>query len=165
MLKIKILLLFLILTLISCESKVKTEEQSQTENKVEQNTEQRKVLTEEQEKKATIALSFVNGYLEHNDSSMDWIYNSDLVTDTLKHSLRKMIDEAYKDDPELGLGYDPIISAQDQPSEGYELDYFEKNDDYMMLRGIPEEQFSLKIKLLKDKDNKWRIDGCGDVNL
>ena len=38
--------------------------------------------------------------------------------------MKRINDDALKQDPELGLGAEPIFDAQDNPSEGCELESF-----------------------------------------
>lgn len=66
-----------------------------------------------------------------------------------------------KEDSELGLGFDPILDAQDNPDE-FEIDY--TDSVYLIVKGVKWPEFRLTIKL-KFETNKWLVDGSGIVNI
>lgn len=145
--KISTFLAFLLF--ISCVSKNNKTEGSASE------------CNSEQEARITCALAFINTYA--TDGSK-WIDTSDIVTESFKAEYKKVIEKGWKDDPELGLGFDPIISAQDGPDEGYELDYADEVNNYVFAKGKGQPQFRVVIKVIKEAD-KWKVDGSGIINI
>lgn len=75
-----------------------------------------------------------------------------------------MIDEGWKEDPEVGLGYDPILSAQDYPDKGFEFDSIDQNNNCVFLKGKGEAQFKVVVRVV-EKNSKWLVDGAGIVNM
>lgn len=116
------------------------------------------------------ALKFINGYISDLSNSnqewnlVEWVESSDRVTKEFKESLKLMVEEAHKVDPIMGLGFDPIIDAQDYPMEGFELDSFDTDTHYLIVRGIDWPDFKVTMKL-KEENGKWLVDGCGVVNI
>ena len=73
-------------------------------------------------------------------------------------------DEAEKEDPEMGLDYDPIVPGNDIPDEGFELKHFDKKTNLIIVKGKNWPEFEVTIKLVL-QNGKWLIDGCGVVNI
>lgn len=111
------------------------------------------------------ALNFINAYIE-NDSGdiLKWINSNDMTTSRFKSELKKILDEADKRDPEIGLGFDPILDAQDIDDAGFELDHFDNETKCFILKGKELKDFKVVIRVIKE-NNKWFVDGCGIVNL
>lgn len=111
----RVITFILLLTLFSCKKPVSKE----IEVKIEQ--------TESQSLAEKIALEFINDYVSFcNDRNSElnlteWISEQTNVSENFKIRLKKIISEAGKQDPELGLGFDPIFNAQDYPENGFEL--------------------------------------------
>ena len=114
-----------------------------------------------------IALKFINDYvtfcndLSSNLSTNQWLKNQPLVTTKFQNELEKIIIEAKTNDPELGLGFDPILDAQDYPDK-FELS--KTDDKYLIVKGIdwPNFQLTLKLDLI---DGNWLVDGSGIINI
>ncbi|MDV6167556.1 DUF3828 domain-containing protein [Flavobacterium sp. DG1-102-2] len=119
---------------------------------------------------ATTALNFINGYVEdcnkekNSKGVVEWVAASPLATNRLKRELKTMVDEAFKEDPELGLDADPIFDAQDYPEEGFELESLDEKTGYVVVRGKKWKEFTLTLKLVNE-NGKWLVDGCGIVNI
>lgn len=119
---------------------------------------------------ATIALAFINSYIadcNNINKSLGYaafVDSSNLTTDDFKAKLKKIDDDAYREDPEMGLGFDPIIDAQDYPDKGFELESFDEKNNFIVVRGINWADFKITIKVVF-KNNKWLIDGCGIINI
>lgn len=111
-----------------------------------------------------VALNFINAYINIEDSKNEWFASCDMVTTSLKEKFKKMIDDAWEEDPEMGLGYDPILDAQDYPDEGFELSSYDEKEGYIFLKGKNEEQFTVTIKVVK-QNGKWLVDGSGHINI
>ncbi|KOS07282.1 hypothetical protein AM493_15480 [Flavobacterium akiainvivens] len=117
---------------------------------------------------AKVALTFINDYLDNinkmNEATglTEWLSARTDATKGFKTEVKRIIDEAYKADPELGLGFDPLIDGQDAP-ERMELKSVDKNG-YILLKGKDWADFELVMKL-KQENGKWLVDGCGIVNI
>lgn len=116
-------------------------------------------------------LEFINGYVnsrkvdeEDYIDIADWVNSNKLVTEAFKKDLSRIVDQAYRENPEIGLEYDPIFNAQDFPDEGFELLSLDPMSNLVYLRGIDWDEFELTVKA-KYVDGVWLVDGCGDVNM
>ncbi|MEP2026098.1 MAG: hypothetical protein ABJH98_01795 [Reichenbachiella sp.] len=162
----KILITFLSIILISSctnkpnSSKQKTEE-SPTETTETIETGASALVTID----STIAVLFINSYI--NDGGyvdrVEWINNSTLASDNYKTALTKLINDALKSDPEYGLGYDPILDAQDFP-DAYQLLEYNRATRTATVVGVGNDNFKQTI-LLKLIDGITMVDGCGSVNI
>ena len=120
----RILTIILLLTFFSCKKSVSQEKEVTIEKTKNQ------ITTEK------IALDFINKYVEYcNDRNselglIEWISEQPNVTENFKLELKRIILEAKKQDPELGLGFDPIFDAQDYPDSGFELEKSDKKSEF-----------------------------------
>ena len=62
------------------------------------------------------ALKFINSYVKQADSDQ-WVAKQTSLTPSFKAAYKKLVDEARKIDPEIGLGFDPIVDGQDFPEK------------------------------------------------
>lgn len=111
-------------------------------------------------------LLFINEYLAYidlnGDSNItDWINNRNDVSSNFKKELNQLVYEGKKADPELGLGFDPIIDAQDNPGE---VQILHQDKNYLTVQGVEMPAFKLTLKLVK-LDTTWFIDGSGIINI
>lgn len=115
-----------------------------------------------------IALQFINAYTEwitQNPDSVDvWIIRSPLVTDQFKSAYKNLKDSALQAAPEIGLGFDPILDAQDYPDKGFEIIHRDSTSEFVTVRGIDWPEFLLVLKLA-NHENKWLVDGSGVINM
>jgi len=117
-----------------------------------------------------IALTFINSYIDNCNKMkesigiIEWVNSNNLATNRFKTEVKTMIEEAFKIEPELGLGFDPIFDAQDYPDEGFELESFDSETNYVVVKGKNWADFKLTIKMVLE-NNKWLVDGCGIVNV
>ena len=95
---------------------------------------------------------------------LEWVNSNEMTTNQFKTKVKSIIDQAYKKDPEIGLGFDPIFDAQDYPDKGFELEIFDNKTNFIVVKGKNWADFKLTIKSVME-DNKWLIDGCGIVNI
>ena len=116
------------------------------------------------------ALTFINSYTD-NCNKMNkavevsqWVNASNLVTAGFRKELKRMIDEAYKKEPIVGLDADPIFDAQNFPEKGFELVSYDEGTGYMIVKGIDMPDLKVAIKVIQ-QNSKWLIDGCGMVNI
>ena len=68
------------------------------------------------------------------------------VTTEFKIELKRILKEAEENDPKLGLGFDPILDAQNNPNE-FEID--KTDSEFLIVKGEnwTNVQLSLKMKL------------------
>lgn len=125
---------------------------------------------EKNELDSSVALAFINGYV-NNINRMEnavemcaWVHSSEMCTKAFEKNLNKMVNKAKRKDPELGLGFDPILDAQDYPDKGFDLLSVDSAKSYVIVQGKNWKEFQVKIKLVYQHD-KWLVDGCGVVNI
>jgi hypothetical protein len=116
------------------------------------------------------ALTFINLYVANcnkNNESVDiveWVNANHLATNRFKTALKTMMEEAYKQDPEIGLGFDPIFDGQDYPDQGFELESHDSQSNFIIVKGKNWDDFKLTLKVVLE-NNKWLVDGCGIINI
>lgn len=114
-----------------------------------------------------VGLAFINDYLEflynfdENSNRVDWINQREDVSNKFKSELRTLQEEAEKENPEYGLGFDPILDTQDAPSK---FDIDSKNKNYLIVKGVDWPDFRLTLKLVFDGE-RWLVDGAGAINI
>ena len=75
-----------------------------------------------------------------------------------------MLNTAWEDDPEIGLGFDPFFDAQDFPMR-VEMANYDAKSGYLQLKGIEDwDEYRLTMKLI-NQNGKTMVDGCGVVNI
>ena len=120
--------------------------------------------------KVEIALAFMNAYINNANKMdksinlVDYIQADSFTTNTFKSELKKIVDDAYRIDPELGPEADPIFDAQDYPDKGFELESMDEKLNYLILKGKNWPDFKVTIKVVEE-NGKWLVDGCGMVNI
>lgn len=117
------------------------------------------------------ALQFINDYTAYSNNPVgndaydtDWIQKSKLVTPRFKAAHKAMIDAAWKEEPELGLGFNPVFDGQDFPSEGFEIKNRDSATGYLTVAGKKWKDFEVTLKLTNEA-GAWLIDGAGVVNI
>lgn len=116
------------------------------------------------------ALLFINSYVDNCNKMkesigiVEWANSNKLTTQSFKTELKRIMDEAYKLEPEIGLDADPIFDAQDYPDKGFELDSLDYKTNYIVVKGKDWPDFKLTIKMIQ-YNNDWLVDGCGIINL
>ena len=152
----KLLLAFTTLFFLSCSRQTETDTSSATtENKTE--------ISQD----ANVALNFINDYTafcSQKDQDSNWIRNNALLTENFKSTYYHLLDSARKEDPELGLGFDPIFDAQDFPDKGFELSALDKSTGFVTLEGKDSPEFILVLKI-SEQNGKWLVDGSGVINI
>jgi hypothetical protein len=158
---LRITLISTIIFLISCRQGEKGNIDSSAK------TPQQTVL--DKSDKTRKALEFINGYVENwnkgsaRANTVEWINSNNMTTENFKNELKKILDEAYKEEPEVGLDFDPILDAQDGPEKGFDLDNFDETTNYLIVRGKDWPEFKLTMKITEN--GGWLVDGCGIVNV
>lgn len=116
------------------------------------------------------AVAFINAYVANCNKEQgalgvaQWVRASKLTTTRFQTELKKMLAEAYQEDPELGLDADPIFDAQDYPDKGFELESFDSQTNYVVVKSKDQPDFKLTIKMVA-ANNNWLVDGCGVINV
>ena len=117
-----------------------------------------------------IALTFINSYVNNCNKKresigiIEWVNSNNLTTNCFKTEVKTIIEEAWREDPELGLGFDPIFDSQDYADEGFQLEMFDSKTNFIVVKGKNWAVFKLTIKMVLE-NNKWLVDGCGIVNI
>ena len=116
------------------------------------------------------ALIFINSYIsdcnkmKESVGYLNFVKSSKLTTNNFKEELQKIVDEAQKEDSEMGLDFDPIVPGNDHPDQGFELKHFDKKTNLVIVKGKNWTDFEVTMKLVLE-NGKWLIDGCGIVNI
>ncbi len=113
-----------------------------------------------------VTTQFINTYLADADKSNDngWIQQNQRLTNDFKESYKDLIDQAYQDEPEMGLGFDPILNAQDYPEEGFEMKSYDKTTGRVVLSGRDYSDFIFNL-IIVYQNCEWLIDGAGIINI
>lgn len=128
------------------------------------------VQNPENNKKTDNALIFINSYVKNVNKTkravgiLDWVNSNKLSTAGFKKELQRIVDEAYENDPELGLEADPIFDAQDYPDKGFEIESFDETSNDLIMKGMDWADFKLTMKI-KNENGAWLVDGCGRINI
>ncbi|UKN00213.1 hypothetical protein K6119_10760 [Paracrocinitomix mangrovi] len=116
-----------------------------------------------------LGVQFINEYKNFVDTNtsvnrkIEWLKNSNFVSDNFLNHLQQMTDSANQIDPFIGLDYDPIFVAQDYPDEGFNLKSTDPKTNSMIVQGIDWVDFKIRIRLIEN-NGEWMVDGAGDVN-
>lgn len=117
-----------------------------------------------------VALKFINEYTDYcnnlTESNLDsnWVYKNQLLTKKFKNRYKALLDSAYKEEPEVGLDFDPIFDAQDFPDKGFVILKTDNNTEYVTVKGKNWEKFKVVLKVVY-QDGKWLVDGSGIINI
>jgi len=155
---LRIITIILLLTLFTCKKSISQEKEVTIEQ------------TENQNSAEKIALDFINKYVEYcnNRNSeqelIEWISEQKNVTGNFKIELKRIISEAEKKEPELGLGFDPIFDAQDYPDDGFETEKFNKHSELVTVKAKNWSDYKLNIKVER-KNEQWLVNGIGIINM
>src|SRR4051812_45299984 len=104
-----------------------------------------------------------------DEALIRWVTSNRYLSDTFKKVFRKTIVDARKQEPELGLGTDPILDGQDYPDHGYRAREIQIAGDkaYVVMQGIDAPTFKrdrpLSVELV-NTNNTWKITGIGTIN-
>lgn len=121
-----------------------------------------------------IALNFINQYtgnlqthfpaLDQAPGMLEWVQAHPDSSDDLKAVLKKMLEEAEKEAPGYGLGFDPILDAQDFPDDNFILQEMDPASGYLTVASPSWEEFKVRMRMKWEK-GKWWVDGVGVVNI
>ena len=125
------------------------------------------------EPQANAANSFMNAYKKHCDTvfgdqaketTAQWVQGNTQVTGNFKRAYKKIIDDAFKQEPEIGLGADPVFDAQDYPEQGFKVFSCNEKTNLVTLQGVDWQDFRVVVKTIKTEQG-WLVDGAGVVNI
>ena len=111
------------------------------------------------------ALEFINGYISKplQTDEYQWLSDSKLVTKDFIYSYKNMREQGFERDPELGLGYNPIVIAQDTPDR-YQTKLCSAIESSVTVSGVGMPHFETVI-FLKKLNGTWLVNGAGHVNV
>lgn len=118
------------------------------------------------------ATGFMNAYvkqalaIEHREATMGmdaWLHKNQKLTAYFKDAYQTLQDDARRKNPESGLGFDPIVNAQDFPDHGFEPERCKKSG-FVVLRGVDWPTFKVTVKVVKTPTT-WMVDGAGVINI
>lgn len=118
----------------------------------------------------SVAEQFINEYIqflsspEEDKNVENWLQNHPLLSADFKKSYKAIIEEAYKADLEMGLGFDPVLNAQDFPEKGFIISKIDRTSNYVTVKGVDWDDFNVTMKVISD-NGKWLVDGSGSVNI
>jgi hypothetical protein len=124
---------------------------------------------------AEVANGFFDDYIKYNadvynqktqETTLQWIQRNETLTDNFKKAYKNLVEQAQKQDPELGLDFDPIFDAQDYPDQGFKVVDCEQQANLVTLAGKDKtwENFKVVVKVINTKKG-WRVDGAGVINI
>jgi hypothetical protein len=113
-----------------------------------------------------VALTFINDYTRHCTSvDMDkWIPKHKLLSDNFKSAYKAFVDSVRREDPEMGLDFDPIFDAQDYPDKGFFLKEIDSADRCVTVEGKNWNDFTVVLKVVR-KSGKSLVDGAGIIHM
>lgn len=149
----KLAFLFFIVSLISCQPKKEAA------------TETLKTTLD-----YNVAVTFISDYAlfleKSNDetATISWIQNNTLLTATFKDRYEALLEEARKEDPELGLGFDPVLDAQDYPDKDYTIKTIDSLNGFVTVSATEWNDFEVVLKVVSD-GNQSKVEGSGVINI
>ena len=108
---------------------------------------------------------FYLGKAATGNSFESWLQKNKLVTEQFRTAYQQLVAQAKKEDPELGLDYDPVFNAQDYPDNGLKIVSCEESG-LVTLGSKAKDWESFKVFAKVVKANKgWLVDGIGAINM
>ncbi|WP_282628748.1 hypothetical protein [Empedobacter sedimenti] len=117
-----------------------------------------------------VSADFINNYCKYIMSPTgkinvdEYIKQNELLTKNYKDRYKFVQDSAYKVEPEIGLGFDPIVDGQDFPDKGFKIKSIDKATGLVTLQGIDWQDFEVVVKVVNET-NKTLVDGSGIINI
>ena len=162
----KFILPVLLLSFVtSCNSN--NSSSSSTENKVES---EMKDSVKSSDVNYNVALDFMNNYVDYIMDTIgkisvdDYVKKDELLTQSFKDRYKFVQDSAFKVEPEVGLGFDPIVDGQDFPDKGFKIKSIDKATGLVTLQGIDWQDFEVVLKVVNEND-KSLVNGSGIINI
>jgi hypothetical protein len=117
-----------------------------------------------------VAIEFINEYNSKVMISMpgmdrdSFLRNSNVASVKLINAYHKLVVEAEKKDPEMGLDQDPFLEAQDGYETGFEIENCNKETGEVIVKSRENQEYKLRLKL-EIENKKTKVTGCGSVNI
>jgi len=153
------ILLLLLISLFSCQPK---NEKATPENST---SETSKVTVD-----YTVATRFISDYTHFLNTSTDpkatlvWIQNNKLLTSGFKANYTRIMEEGWKEDPELGLGFDPIFDGQDYPDNNYTITAIDSLSGFVTVSSDSWKEFEVVTRVIQNGKQSL-VDGSGIINI
>ncbi len=110
------------------------------------------ILLVEQRVNQFITTYFANA---HKLDRGEWVQHNQWLTDNFKVRYTDLLNQAYQDEPEMGLGFDPIMNAQDYPDEGFEMESYDDATGRVILFGKDWEDFKVNLKVVNQPNGRF----------
>ncbi len=110
----------------------------------------------------SVAVDFVNQYIMNIEKGGDlnaWIENNPSLTPKFKKAYQVFLSNEEEGVP----SGDPILDAQDYPTEGFQIKEIDEEHKVVIVEGVNWEEFTLNIRL-ELVDGKTLVDACGIIN-
>ncbi|MBK8800552.1 MAG: hypothetical protein IPN71_00560 [Fibrobacteres bacterium] len=113
------------------------------------------------------AIRFVQDYLRQDlpsdSAAIDWVSRRPDVTESFKQAHAKLLREARKAQPDLGLEFDPILDAQDWPTGA--LDWkMDLPQGAMLLCVRDRPDITLSVRIVHRR-HRLALDGIGVIRI
>lgn len=111
-----------------------------------------------------IAARFVSDWVRQSGTDADQIQHLSAdarIAPELRQAHHSLLDSARRADPELGLGFDPILDAQDNPESGFHPVAVD-SEGYVRVEGPG--GFSVTVRL-EPREGHCRITGAGCLRI
>jgi len=118
----------------------------------------------------TVATQFISDYTHFINTSTDpkatlsWIQHNKLLSSGFKENYTRIIEEAWKTDPELGLGFDPIFDGQDYPDNNYTITAIDSLNGFVSVSSSNWTDFVVVIRVVQN-GKQSQVDGSGIINI
>ena len=123
---------------------------------------------DDKEDATKVATAFYKTYvsaLSKSEDGEEVVKESPYLSQGFKKAYDALQKKARKEDPELGLGYDPIICGQDFPAGGFSVSKISiKDDTAAVTMKSKDKDFESVIQItMIQQDDTWLIHGIEDV--
>jgi hypothetical protein len=98
------------------------------------------------------------------ETALQWVQRNKRVTEDFKKAYTKMVLDAQKEEPEIGLGFDPIWDGQDYPQKGLVALKCDDKSGFVTLNAVDIESYRVVVKVIKTPRGRL-VDGAGVVNI
>ncbi|MEO4004722.1 hypothetical protein [Flavobacterium sp. CAU 1735] len=153
------ILLLLMISLFSCQPKKDTDT---TENNI---PEASKTTIDYK-----VAIQFISDYAHFINTATDpkatlsWIQQSKLLTSGFKENYTRIMEEGLKEDPELGLGFDPVFDGQDYPDNNYTITAIDSLSGFVTVSSDSWKDFEVVMRVIQNGKQSL-VDGSGIINI
>jgi len=117
-----------------------------------------------------VAIQFISDYARFLNTSTDpkatlsWIQHNQLLTSDFKENYTRIMEEGWKEDPELGLGFDPVFDGQDYPDNNYTITAIDSLSGFVTVSSDSWKEFEVVIRVIQNGKQSL-VDGSGIINI